>query len=153
MRGRLLAAMFLGMMLSACSHWPNWLPGHAKGVSGATAQRAEQSLYGSQWEAEEIDGTPTDGAVHTTFNVATDGKISGRGGCNSYFATALSKANSLEIIGLGATKMACLPPLMSQETRYFDALHRVRGFAIDDRDGKLKLSDAAGGVIVVLRRG
>ena len=152
MRYKLLAAMLFGLMLSACSHWPNWLPGHAQGVSAATAQRAEQSLYGSQWEAEEIEGTATDSAVRTTFNVATDGKVSGRGGCNSYFATANIAGGGVQISGLGATKMACLPPLMTQETNFFDALHRVRGFVIDDSDGKLKLSDAAGGVIVVLRR-
>ena len=57
-----------------------------------------------------------------TLNFSTDGRLSGRSGCNRYFASYSLTNDHLHIGTLGATRMLCRPAQMAQETRYFQAL-------------------------------
>jgi putative lipoprotein len=145
-------AAALGLSAAGCEHVPHWAriwPAHD--TNGVTKPNAE-ALYGTKWIAEEIDGKPSIAEVLSSFEVAAEGRVSGQGGCNRYFGRSVATTEAFAIANLGATKMACLPPLMDQEAQFFDALGRVRGFVIGETDGKLRLLDATAAPVVVLRR-
>ena len=57
-----------------------------------------------------------------TLEFSSDGRLSGRSGCNRYFASYSLTDDHLRIGPLGATRMLCSPAQMDQETRYFQAL-------------------------------
>ncbi len=61
-----------------------------------------------------------------TLNFSMDGEekgtISGRSGCNRYFASYSLNSDHLSFGPIGATRMLCSPAQMNQETRYFQAL-------------------------------
>ena len=75
--------------------------------------------------AEDIDGKGVIDNAQSTFSVASDGKITGRGACNGYFAQATIDGNSIKIGKAGATMMACAPALMDQERKFLAALDRA----------------------------
>ncbi|MFA5550914.1 MAG: META domain-containing protein [Trueperaceae bacterium] len=76
---------------------------------------------------------PIEGAAPTiTFN---EGMISGRTGCNSFFAPASILApGQLELGVVGATLMMCEESLMRQEQRFMAALDGVSGYELIDGD-------------------
>ena len=113
-------------------------------------QKAEVSpatLFDTTWLAEDINGGGVIDNAQSTFTVASDGKVTGRGGCNGYFAQATIDGNSIKIGKAGATMMACAPALMDQERKFLAALEQAATFRIDG-DGKLFLVDANGADIV-----
>ena len=61
-----------------------------------------------------------------TLNFSLDGeekgKLSGRSGCNRYFASYSLTNDYLRIGPLGSTRMLCSHAQMAQEARYFQAL-------------------------------
>jgi uncharacterized membrane protein/heat shock protein HslJ len=66
-----------------------------------------------------------------TLELSADGKLHGSGGCNRYFATYdIGSDASLQIRGIGSTRMACPQEFMDQEMRYFEALQRVSAFKV-----------------------
>jgi len=111
---------------------------------------ATEPLIGT-WRVVEIDGEPTDAEIDITLEIAEDGAVSGRGGCNRYFGTAETPADGgLRFGEIGATRMACPDPMMDHETRYFAALARVSGFILED--ATLALTAPDGGALVQLAR-
>ena len=106
-------------------------------------------LLATTWRVVEIEGEPTAAEIETTLDIDAEGAIAGIGGCNRYSTTAeISAGGDIAMGPIGATRMACEEAIMAQETRYFAALERVAGFALDD-DG-LALADQAGTVLVRL---
>ena len=79
-------------------------------------------LVGGTWLAEDIDGAGVIDDAQSTLEFGTDGRVSGRGGCNRYGGTVKLKGASIIIGELFSTKMACAPALMDQETRFMAAL-------------------------------
>ncbi|WP_265581507.1 META domain-containing protein [Methanofollis aquaemaris] len=73
-----------------------------------------------------------------------DGKLTGSGGCNNYFATYNLSGSSLEIGPAGSTKMICAEPegIMKQEETYLSILKAVKGYEIEGN--QLKLLDMNG---------
>jgi len=65
-----------------------------------------------------------------TLDFSTEGEkagmLSGRSGCNRYFASYSLADDHLSIGPLGSTRMFCGPAQMSQEDRYFQALATAR---------------------------
>jgi len=112
-----------------------------KMVKGAEAK--PPTLLGTNWLAEDIDGKGVIDNAQSTFSVAPDGKVTGRGGCNGYFAEAEIEGDRIRIGKAGATLMACAEALMDQERKFFAALEKVATFRIDG-NGKLFLVDASG---------
>jgi putative lipoprotein len=100
-------------------------------------------LFGTTWLAEDINGKGVIDDAQSTFSVASDGRVTGRGGCNGYFAQATINGNSIKIGKAGATMMACAPALMNQERKFLAALEKAATYRIDG-DGKLFLVDANG---------
>jgi heat shock protein HslJ len=101
-------------------------------------------LTGRTWQIDAIDGAapPKDAPATLTFH--TDGRASGTGGCNRWFAAYSLTGEGMTFQQAGATMMACPPDVMQAERRFHDALARVAGFDID-RTGALILhgGDAA----------
>jgi putative lipoprotein len=107
------------------------------------AEAAPAALFGTTWLAEDINGRGVIDDAQSTFSVASDGKVSGRGACNGYFAQATIDSNSIKIGEAGATMMACAPALMDQERKFLAALEEAATYRIDG-DGKRFLVDAKG---------
>lgn len=66
------------------------------------------------------------------------GRISGRGFCNNYFASQTATLPALKIGPVGTTRMACPEPLMAQDTAYIKALNEAQTASF--ADGKLTIS-------------
>ena len=86
--------------------------------------------------------------VTVTFESA-ENQLSGSAGCNSYFGDYEVNGSKLSIHQLANTEMACLEPegVMTQETRYLQALHAVDSYEL--LDGKLRLNSE--GQVLVFR--
>jgi putative lipoprotein len=100
-------------------------------------------LIGGTWVAEDIDGAGVIDDAQSTLQFGNDGRISGRGACNSYSGAVDLKGAQIIIGQLVSTKMACPPAVMDQETRFMAALQATRTYRMD-QDNKLVLSDATG---------
>lgn len=116
--------------------------------------RLSASLTGSGWVATMINdgkggvvsvaGGPAD-AVTAVFGA--DGRLSGKGGCNSYGAEYTVDGDQLTIGQAISTLMACADAdVMAQETAYYQALSRAATFRIDG--DTLEIRDADGALLV-----
>jgi len=77
--------------------------------------------------------------------------VVGSGGCNSYFAGYEIDNDRLTVIPpIGATEMACLPPIMDQEREYFDLLETTEAFLI--HSDKLIISCSANKEMVFVEK-
>jgi heat shock protein HslJ len=87
------------------------------------------ALGNSQWQ---LDSLMVNGQLITlspaqlpTIEFATDGKIGGSGGCNSYFGSYTVNGDEVSFGAIGSTKMACSEG-MDQEGQFFAALEAAR---------------------------
>jgi heat shock protein HslJ len=92
-----------------------------------------EALADSQWQ---LDSLIVNGQVVTftpatlpTIEFDTEGKIAGKGGCNSYFADYTLTGGEISFGAIGATKMACAEG-MDQETQYFAALETAKQISL-----------------------
>jgi putative lipoprotein len=118
-------------------------------LSGCSLMRPDSpstpkvDLVGSTWLAEDIDGKGVIDNAQSTLVFGTDGKVSGRAGCNQYGGKATLNGASLIMDQVFSTKMACTAPaLMDQETRFLEALQATRSYRMEGP--KLVLLDGAG---------
>ena len=109
----------------------------------ASTSTPKVDLVGGTWVAEDIDGAGVIDDAQSTLQFGNDGRISGRGACNSYGGTVDLKGAQIIIGQLVSTKMACPPAVMDQETRFMAALQTTRTYRMDEGN-KLVLSDATG---------
>ena len=117
-------------------------------VNDATDLEAER-VYGHTWIAEEVAGLPVPGGIEPSLVVEADGKVSGHAGCNGYFGSVIIDGEAMSFGNLGATRMACAEPAMSQEDRLLRALDSTRGYRL--LGGNLVLLDGAGSTLVRFR--
>jgi putative lipoprotein len=109
----------------------------------ASTSTPKVDLVGGTWVAEYIDDAGVIDDAQSTVQFGSDGRVSGRGGCNSYGGTVEVKGAQIIISQLASTKMACPPAVMDQETRFMAALQATRTYRMDEGN-KLVLSDATG---------
>ena len=103
------------------------------------------------WNAESIAGNPVARGSISSLSIGADMRAGGRGGCNSWFATAQVGEQSLVLSAVAATRMACLSDALSaQETAVFNALAETRFWRMDQN--KLTLLDTAGAELAVLEK-
>ncbi|HEY6630511.1 MAG TPA: META domain-containing protein, partial [Rhizobiaceae bacterium] len=112
---------------------------------------APAALFDTVWLAEDIGGGGVIDDAQSTFTVAPDGKVTGGGGCNRFFARAKVEGDRISIGKAGATMMACPEALMDQERKFFAALEKAATYRLDG-DGKLFLVDANGADIARFAR-
>jgi heat shock protein HslJ len=84
-----------------------------------------------------------------TLDFSSDSKLSGRSGCNRYFASYSLNNDHLSIGPIGATRMLCSSAQMNQESRYFQALATTgrcelsnAGLLIEYNGGRLRFEKA-----------
>ena len=118
----------------------------------ATAAPDEDAamILETTWRALAIAGEPVANGVEITLELDEAAAFAGRGGCNRYFGTAGITAERIAFGQVGATRMACPEPAMSEEQRYFQALEAVTGWRVED--DVLELLDDDGAARVRLER-
>jgi putative lipoprotein len=113
-----------------------------------TGSAAENDLVGREWLVDWIADAGPVAAPSATLSIDATGKASGKGPCNRYFGTAKIDGASIAFSGIGSTRMACAPAVMTQENALFDALAKAASFRMGD--GRLVLLDADGNELVRL---
>ena len=115
--------------------------------SAAALARAEPS---GTWVLREIEGRAAVAQAHTTLDLS-DGRISGSGGCNSYFGRGRIADGRVSVGLLAMTKMGCEPDVLEQEARFASALPSSVRYEIDGA-GAMRVYDAKGRLTMRLTR-
>ena len=131
-----IALLLAAMATSSCATYPNSEP--------------PQNLIGGEWLVEDIDSHGVIDYAQTTIVFGQDGRLSGDTACNRYFADYEATGSTLTIGNSGATKRACTPAVMDQESRFLNVLNDVDTYRIDDT-GALILSTPSGTTMTARR--
>lgn len=85
---------------------------------------------GRPWQLVTLEGSPP--IEEVTINLTLDEEqVSGSAGCNRYTGPANVSGTSLTLgPDLATTRMACPEEIMSQETKFLDALARATSYRI-----------------------
>lgn len=103
----------------------------------ACATQSAQSLDRSSWMLEG-------GPITIAF---ADGRVTGSGGCNQYFAAYQTSGSTLSLGPIGSTKRACADEARNRaEVAYLEALGKVASYAIEGN--VLTLRDASGATLL-----
>lgn len=121
-------------------------------VQRVAAEAPEDSVPKGKWLAESIRNGGVVDNLQSTLEIADDGKVTGKGGCNGFGGKATVTGDKISFGPLVATQMACPPAIMDQETKFLGALNDARRWLVDDDRGKLILFDAANKEILLLAR-
>ena len=109
-----------------------------------TSPSQHASLTESTWQlvsfGEDATSVKDDAEITATFS--EEGRLAGSAGCNRYFGDYERRGDQLVFSQMGATRMACPPPVMEQETRFLSALDAVEGW--QHRGDTLDLLDGSG---------
>ncbi|MCC5887244.1 MAG: META domain-containing protein [Gammaproteobacteria bacterium] len=91
-----------------------------------------RDLLLGEWVIEDVDGRGIVDASRATVVFDTEGRVGGRGSCNSYGGSYSLSGEGLAVSGIFSTMMACVESLMNQEQRIFAILEAVGRFEVDD---------------------
>lgn len=111
----------------------------ATSVSTVAAESVPDELLGT-WLAEDIGGGGVIDYLQTTLEINDDGTYSGFAGCNNYTGTFDLKGGEIVFGPAGATRKMCVPAVMDQETKFFEALKSGLSWKIEET--KLVLTKA-----------
>ncbi|HEX5634584.1 MAG TPA: META domain-containing protein [Gemmatimonadales bacterium] len=117
-----------------------------RGCGGETATL----LTGEEWVVEDIERKGIIDRSRVTVRFDEEGRVTGRGGCNSYTGSYTLTGESLTIGSTASTMMACAPSLMDQEARFLAVLQATQRFEFTG-DGALVLHAADGRTITARR--
>jgi heat shock protein HslJ len=107
------------------------------------------NLDGSSWKVTMVGETAVPEGVEASMGFA-GGEITGKAGCNNYFAGYSQEGAGLRFGAAGSTKMYCGEEgVMGLETAFLGSLEKVRSFEI--QMGRLALLDEAGVAVVYLK--
>lgn len=99
---------------------------------------SSSDLHGTEWVVEDINGGGIIDRSRATLVFGADGRLKGRGSCNTYMARYAAADDTVTIAEVAGTMMACSPALMQQESRFFEVLRDVRRYEFR-ADGALVL--------------
>jgi putative lipoprotein len=116
------------------------------------AQAPEAPSPKGKWLAESIRTAGVIDNLQSTLEIASDGTVNGRGGCNGFGGKATIAGDKISFGALVATQMACAPAILDQEGKFLSALHDARRWMIDDERHKLILFDDGNREILLLAR-
>jgi heat shock protein HslJ len=111
----------------------------ATSVSTVAAESVPNELVGT-WLAEDIGGGGVIDYLQTTLEINDDGTYSGFAGCNNYTGIFELKGGEIVFGPAGATRKMCVPAVMDQETKFFEALKAGLSWKIEET--KLVLTKA-----------
>jgi putative lipoprotein len=107
-------------------------------------------LSGSEWVVESVGGASGGGERRAHIAFATDGKVTGSGGCNRLMSRADIDGAAITFGTIATTRMACGPGVMQQERKLLDAMAATRSYRV--ADAMLTLHDASGATLIRLKR-
>jgi len=94
-----------------------------------------ESLENTEWLLEDLGGRGVVDRIQTTIHFGDDGRITGSGGCNRYFADVEREGDlqnqSLSVGVIGSTQRMCPPAVMDQEGRFFQAMESAQMLRLD----------------------
>jgi putative lipoprotein len=95
-----------------------------------------------EWQLAFLRGTELAANAPATLTFATDGSVSGTGGCNRIGGAAKIAPPSLEFGDMFSSMMACEDDAMAQERGLLEALENTASFTVSA--DTLSLIDASG---------
>jgi putative lipoprotein len=99
--------------------------------SGANETPSLAKLAGVTWTLVSLGGQPLPADLRPPTAVFDGVRVSGLGGCNRYTGQIHETApGTITVSPLAATKMACPPPAMDIESRYFATLAQVTQYRL-----------------------
>ena len=107
----------------------------------------EFELTDTEWWVEDIDGKGVIDRSHTTLHFLEQGAVAGDTGCNRYRGSAEISGASISFGPMAGTRKACVPALMDQETKFYQAIAKVVSWEVPDT-GLLHLRDADGNTVI-----
>ncbi len=110
----------------------------------------EARLLGPAWTIASIAGAAPAGDHPVTLAFQADGRMGGRGPCNTYGGGWSIRDWSLATTAIFSTMMACPEPAMTQERALFDILGKPRAHRIRE-DGALVIEGPDGAELVARR--
>lgn len=114
---RLLLIPVLAALLAGCETLKGILPAER---AQAPDQRA--LLIGPLWVADQMAGQPVAAEPRVTLAVYGDGRVVGKGGCNTYTGRHKLDGAGLQISALKAGQTACAAEIATQEQSFLAAL-------------------------------
>jgi heat shock protein HslJ len=131
----------------------------ADGAVLATFSAQSQSLAGTSWRATGINNgreavvSLVEG-TSVTMDFATDGRVSGSGGCNNYTSTYTQDGDKVSFTSAAATRRMCIAPgVMEQEQAFLKALESAATARMEGNDLELRTADGALAVSLVRNQG
>jgi heat shock protein HslJ len=119
----------------------------ALGLAGCDETTENDLPILADWVAESINGKPVIEPGGVTLTLSQD-RVTGRSGCNSYFANAEIRNGTLKVGPIGATKMACMRDgLMQQESEYLNTLGAAQNYSVQS-DHRLTITTPQGGTLI-----
>jgi heat shock protein HslJ len=111
--------------------------------SDTPANLSPAMLTGVTWTLVSLGGQPLPQGTRPPTAVFDGVRLSGLGGCNRYTGQVQDKGPGAMTIGpIASTKMACPPPAMDVESRYFTILGPVTQYRL--AGSRLVLSGPSG---------
>jgi heat shock protein HslJ len=142
---RMVGVVLVAFASVACQSASSALSG-PNSPSSPNVANSTSSLLGATWRLVEIGGQKALPDVPVTATFTAPNSLSGSGGCNRYFGTAVATDGKLTMSPLGSTQMYCAQAGISdQESAYFSILAKVTGYTVVGAELRLKTaaSDAA----------
>jgi heat shock protein HslJ/uncharacterized lipoprotein YbaY len=99
-------------------------------------------LTGREWVVEDLDHSGIIDRSRLTLVFDADGRVSGRGGCNTFTGRYVLSGEALTIHEAVFTQKACVSALMAQEARFIGLLREVSGFDINGEGALVLLAGA-----------
>jgi heat shock protein HslJ len=99
-------------------------------------------LTGTAWTVSSINAQPMLPDAPPTMTFSADGRVSGSGGCNGFFAPYQTDGDKLTVGLVGSTLMLCEGPVGAQESAFFSGLGGATSWRIADT-GDLEIEGAA----------
>ena len=132
-----LAALAVGLA-SCCRPCRRAKPVEVKGVKWALVELQGKVIERPSGKMPE----------NFTLTLGEDGRIGGRGDCNTYFAGYTMDSGRIEVAGIASTRMLC--PDQDTENRFFRTLESAKRISIDG--DYLILSDNDGTIVASFKR-
>lgn len=122
---RLLAIAALGASLGGCETLQQILPEQQQAAPDQSAL-----LIGQLWIADRMGGQPVGAEPRVTLAFYADGRLVGKGGCNTYFGRYRLDGSALQISALKAGSAACDAAVTAQEQAYLAELGSAARYEI-----------------------
>lgn len=99
-----------------------------------TKPPALPDLVGTEWALADFGGVGVSEGAEATLAFPQSGRVAGKAFCNRFTSSTRIMAEKISFGQMASTKMACLPALMDQETRFLKALADAERIAMDGPD-------------------